>query len=139
MSEEGKNAEDKTPGIFSWQELISQDVEASTAFYSTLLGWTVETMDMGGGKSYSMFKIGERPIAGMMGTPAEKSDIPTTWVSYITVEDLDATVAKAVELGAKICVPPTEIPGKGRFSNLIDPQRAPIAFWEFTAEASVDC
>ena len=50
---------------------------------------------------------------------------------YITVEDLDATVAKAQELGAHLCMPVTEIPGKGRFAGVADPQGAAIAFWEF--------
>ena len=47
------------------------------------------------------------------------------------VEDLDATVAKAQELGAHLYMPVTEIPGKGRFAGVADPQGAAIAFWEF--------
>lgn len=131
MSEEDCSGEDKTPGIFSWRELVTRDLEGSTKFYTDLLGWTTDTMEMPGGMDYTMFMAGERPVAGMMKPPAEKGDVPTTWISYITVEDLDATVAKAQELGAHLCMPPTEIPGKGRFAGVADPQGAPIAFWEF--------
>ncbi len=136
MSEEN-NAPDMTPGIFSWQELVTQDPAASKAFYTGLLGWSTEDMDMPNG-TYTMFKTGERYVGGLMKPPAEKGDVPTMWIGYITVEDLDATVAKAQELGASVCMPPTEVPGKGRFAGLSDPQGAPIAFWEFTGDGGCD-
>ncbi len=123
--------EDKTPGIVSWHELVTQDPDGSRAFYTALLGWTEESMPMPDGSTYTMFKTGERPVCGMVKPPAEKGEVPTTWVNYITVEDLEATVAKAESLGATICMPITEIPGKGRFAGLSDPQGAPIAFWQF--------
>jgi predicted enzyme related to lactoylglutathione lyase len=135
MSEENDNdnsGEDKSPGIFSWRELITQDTAGSAKFYTDLLGWTTDTMDMGGGNTYTMFMNGERPVAGMVQPPAEKGDVPTAWVNYITVEDIDATVAKAQELGAHLCMPPMDIPGRGRFAGVADPQGAMIAFWEFT-------
>jgi len=132
MSENECNAteEDRTPGIFSWRELVSKDPEASKQFYTDLLGWTSMDMPMPNG-NYTMFMIGERPVAGLVQMPEGKGDACTTWIDYITVEDLDATVAKAESLGAKMCMPPTEVPGKGRFAGLSDPQGAPIAFWEF--------
>lgn len=133
MSEENEcdQTEDKTPGIFSWRELVTQDTDASNKFYSELFGWSLESMDMGGGNMYHMFMAGDRPVAGMVKPPAEKGDVPTTWINYVTVEDLEATVAKAQELGAHMCMPITEIPGKGRFAGFADPQGAPIAFWQF--------
>ncbi len=131
MSDEqcGENSqEDKTPGIFSWNELLTQDPEGSLKFYCDLFGWTVESMDMPGGK-YHCLMAGNRPVAGMVQPPA--AEVPTQWNSYVTVEDLDAAVAKAAELGAAICMPPTDIPGKGRFASLSDPQGAAIALWQF--------
>jgi predicted enzyme related to lactoylglutathione lyase len=43
---------------------------------------------------------------------------------YFAVEDCDASVARATELGAKVCCPPTEIEHVGRFAALLDPQGA---------------
>ena len=124
------SGEDQSPGLFSWRELVTGDLEGSKKFYCDLLGYTTTDMDMGEG-TYTMFMSGERPIGGMVQPPAGKGDVPTMWVNYITVEDLDATVEKAIAMGAKVCMPTTEIPGKGRFSGLSDPQGAAIAFWEF--------
>lgn len=133
MSDNECNAteEDRTPGIFSWRELVSKDPGASKDFYTKLLGWTSQDMEMPNG-TYTMFMVGDRPVAGLVQLPAEKAEASTTWIDYITVEDLDATVAKAEALGAKVCMPPAEVPGKGRFAGLADPQGAPIAFWEFS-------
>ena len=137
MSEENQQEADKTPGIMSWQELITGDIAGSIKFYTELLGYTTEAMEMGEGKSYTMFKTGDRYVGGMREKPEGKGDAPTMWINYITVEDLDATVAKAEALGASLCMPPTEVPGKGRFAGLADPQGAPVAFWEFTGDG--DC
>lgn len=123
-----ESGEDKTPGIFSWTELLTQNPEESIKFYTEMFGWTMETAEMPGG-TYYMFMAGSRPVGGMVKPPV--AEVPTQWNSYVTVEDLDASVAKAAELGATICMPPTDIPGRGRFAALSDPQGAAIALWEF--------
>lgn len=65
-----------------------------------MFGWTTSSMDMGGGNTYTMFMNGEKPVAGMVQPPPDKGDVPTAWVNYVTVEDLDAAVEKAQGLGA---------------------------------------
>lgn len=128
MSEE-KQQEDKTPGIFSWHEMMTTDQEASTAFYSSLFDWKHEDMDMGG-FTYRFFKSGERPVAGMMQITPEMGECPPHWLSYVTVEDIEASTAKAQELGARVVKEITDV-GKGKFSIIIDPQGAGIALWQF--------
>ena len=125
MSDDCATDEDKTPGIFSWRELVTQDPEGSRKFYTELFGWTEETMPMPGGMDCTIFKNGDTPVAVVMKPPGEKADIPTTWINYVTVEDLEATVAKAQDLGdGHLCMPITEIPDKGRFAGVADPQGA---------------
>ena len=120
--------EDKTPGIFSWNELLTQNPDESLKFYTDLFGWTVESMEMPGG-TYHCLMAGERPVAGLVQPPV--AEVPTQWNSYVTVENLEDAVAKAEALGATICMPPTDIPGKGRFASLSDPQGAAISLWQF--------
>lgn len=123
-----------TPGIVSWNELASRDPEASKEFYTQLFGWTAETMNMGPGGEYTMMKTGDRPAAGLVRMPAEAGPAPTMWMSYVTVPDLPAAVAKAKALGAKICRDVTQLP-MGRFAIISDPQGAGIGLWEFTKPA----
>jgi predicted enzyme related to lactoylglutathione lyase len=54
------------------------------------------------------------------------AEVPAHWLVYFGVDDTDATVAKATELGASTLVPPTDIP-PGRFAVLADPDGATFA------------
>jgi len=62
----------------------------------------------------------------------EWKGIPPHWKAYVTVEDCDERAAKAVELGAKLHVPPHDIPNTGRFSLFADPQGAMISIIKLT-------
>jgi predicted enzyme related to lactoylglutathione lyase len=88
-------------------------------------------MSMGPGKEYTFFKIGERPVGGMLLQPPEAAAAPTSWLGYVTVADLRAAVAKAKKLGAKICKDVTPIPEMGSFAIMLDPQGAALGLWEF--------
>jgi predicted enzyme related to lactoylglutathione lyase len=62
-----------------------------------------------------------------MTVPPQAEGTPPNWGCYVTVSDVDATAAKAEELGGKILMPPTDIPNVGRFSVLQDPKGAVIS------------
>ena len=67
----------------------------------------------------------------MMQIPkGQEKEIPPHWMSYITVDDLDAMVGKAEALQAEIVVPPQDVNDYGRFSLLKDPTGAHIALWQ---------
>ena len=115
-----------TQGVFSWNELMTRDVEAAKKFYTEVLGWKAEDTDMGDGMIYTVFKIGDEQVAGLMQTPpqAEQMGAPPMWGAYISVDDVDATAAKVESLGGKVLMPPTDAEGVGRFATLQDPQGA---------------
>jgi uncharacterized protein len=100
-------------------------------FYTALFGWTREDMDMGG-FTYTMLKSGGRAVGGIIALPKEAESMPVMWMGYVTVENLEASVAKAVELGAKVHKEITTIP-MGRFAILGDPQGAVIGLWQFAS------
>jgi len=115
-------------GAFVWDELSTSDVEAAKSFYESLFGWTAEDTDMAGMGTYTIFQRGERQIAGAMHTmPGDPS--PPHWQTYISVDDVDGTTAKARELGATVYVEPTDIPGMGRFSVIADPTGAVVGLY----------
>jgi predicted enzyme related to lactoylglutathione lyase len=116
----------KQHGGFSWFELMSSDVEAAKKFYAGLFGWNTEDMSMGD-MNYTVVKVGEEGLGGMMTVPPQAEGTPPHWGVYVTVDDVDATAARAEKLGGKILVPPTDIPTVGRFSVLQDPQGALIS------------
>ena len=113
-------------GSFAWNELNTRDLPAARAFYSEVFGWQPNDMDMGG-TEYTEWKLGDRSVAGMMPMPDVVPDeVPAHWLVYFGVDDTDATVSRAAELGATTVVPPTDIP-PGRFAVLMDPDGATFA------------
>ncbi len=121
----------KQHGAFSWNELVTTDVAAAKAFYGELLDWTWQDIQAGE-MDYTMAKVGDREVAGMMAMPAEAQGMPPAWGSYVTVDDVDARVARAESLGGKIRVPPQDIPDVGRFAVITDPQGAMLALITYT-------
>lgn len=110
-------------GSFCWNELATSDSEACRKFYTELLGWTPHAMDVGG-VNYTVFKSGDKQIGGMMQMDAAWGAMPSHWMSYISVDDVDGLVARVESLGGKTCVPPSDIPTVGRFAVINDPSGA---------------
>ena len=77
--------------------------------------------------NYTVLKQGDTSVGGLMAQPREMQGAPSFWASYFAVTDADATFAKAVKLGAKAMMSPTDIPNVGRFAWLQDPQGAVFA------------
>jgi len=112
---------------FCWNELVTSDVAAAKEFYSKLHGWTYQDHDMNG-MIYTMAKSGDKEICGMMPLPDQS--VPPHWRSYISVENLDATILKAQNIGATIIVPAMQVGNMGRLAIVVDPTGAHIAFWQ---------
>jgi hypothetical protein len=111
------------PVSMTWNELMSPDVDAAKTFYGGLFGWKGDTMEMGGGgPPYTVWMLGDRGIGGAMAPPME--GMPAFWGVYFAVDDCDATVAKAQELGANVLNGPMDVPDVGRMAALMDPQGA---------------
>lgn len=130
------SAPDMSPGIISWNELATSDSPASKEFYTKLFGWEIQAVP--GMDGYEMIMEGEKMVAGFVDK-SEHCDGPALWFSYVTVEDVNASLAKAVELGAEEIKGATEIPGKGSFAIIKDPQGAVVGLWEFAPGADGDC
>ena len=123
------------PGALCWSELTTRDPKRAEAFYTSLFGWTSKTSSAdSGGIEYTEFSNQGQPGMGMLKTPAEMAaGTPSFWMPYLQTTDCDASTAKATGLGAKIMVPPRDIPKTGRFSVLQDPQGAMFALFTFAA------
>lgn len=120
----------QTHGAFSWMELMSGDGAKAKEFYSSLLGWGLEDMEMPG-MTYTVIANGEDKIGGFPPMPSE----PPRWLPYVTVDDVDARIEKAKSLGATISSEPMSIPGVGRMATLVDPVGGVIALITYEAPA----
>ncbi len=107
---------------FCWNELASRDATAATRFYTELLGWTAHTQAFGP-TTYTIFRQDGQDVGGMLQMTPEWGEMPSHWMSYVAVPDVDATARRITALGGKVCVPPTDI-SVGRFAVVNDPTGA---------------
>lgn len=117
--------ENKALGKFVWHDLMTTDLDQAVAYYTALLGWGIKEMEMQG-YPYKMIHAAGTEHGGFVQLGPD-DNVPPHWISYVTVGDVDAAVAKAVELGGQAPVPGTDIPGVGRFAMITSPAGAWIS------------
>jgi len=115
------------PGAVCWNELLTRDTAAATKFYGAVFGWKPDPMKMDGYGTYTVFKIGDMRVSGMMEAPSQMANVPPHWIIYFAVTGADSIADKTVKLGGKTIAKPQDIPNVGRFAVLQDPQGATFA------------
>jgi predicted enzyme related to lactoylglutathione lyase len=112
------------PNSFGWAELNSRGIDTVIPFYDRVFGWTHKSQDMGAGGLYTEFQLaGESIAGGVEMNPMVPAEVPSYWMVYFTVADVDGAFKTAIEAGGHEMLPPRDFPG-GRFAILGDPQGA---------------
>jgi uncharacterized protein len=118
-------------GEFCWVELATTDLEAASAYYTTLFGWTVEDRPGGEQGLYRVCRVEGRDVAGLYEMNAdESSSMPPRWKSYFAVDDVDRVTKKAQSLGAEIISEPFDVMDAGRMAMIRDPSGAVAGLWQ---------
>jgi predicted enzyme related to lactoylglutathione lyase len=121
------------PGKFVWFELGSRDPKKAQGFYGEVFGWKAVPFPMGSA-SYDMIFAGETPDTMIGGYAEPRSDRePSRWVSFVSVEDVDATALAAVANGGRIVEQPSDVPTVGRRARIADPQGAELCLFRRAA------
>jgi predicted enzyme related to lactoylglutathione lyase len=111
-----------TQGRFVWNELHTTDAASAVAFCQNVLGYSYHTH---GTEPYYVLTRDGVERAGI--TTHLPPGVPPHWLPYVYVDNVDATIARARELGGSIQVPASDIPGIGRFGVFADPTGAVLA------------
>jgi predicted enzyme related to lactoylglutathione lyase len=112
------------PASLCWNELATRDPGAAAKFYTALFGWRTKGDPAG---PYTEWYRGNVAIGGMMPMDPAWGQVPPHWTPYFQVGDCDGSARSAESLGARLLVPPQDIPNVGRFSMIQDPQGATFA------------
>lgn len=115
-------------GYFCWHELMSKDPAGSEAFYTGVVGWTAAKMPTPG-HDYTILSWSGQQMAGLMQLPDEAAAMgaPSQWVGYMTVTDIQETVAAVGAAGGQVFMPATAVPGVGTIAMFADPWGATFA------------
>jgi uncharacterized protein len=110
---------------FGWAELNARGVNKAIPFYQKVFGWSLKTNDMGpNNPPYYEFQLNGQSIAGGQEMqPMVPAQVPSYWLVYFTVADVDKSFKTATQAGGREMVAPMDFPG-GRFAILADPQGA---------------
>lgn len=121
-------------GQICWQELSTKNLSAATEFYNGLFSWTLEqskTTEM----VYKEIHFGDKAVGGMMEINdcwgENWQEIPSNWMTYVAVDDVNATVEKIKENGGGIRVEPFDAPNVGRISVVTDPSGIAFSIIQF--------
>ncbi|MBL1151540.1 MAG: VOC family protein [Armatimonadetes bacterium] len=116
---------------FPWHELYAPNIDQALQFYVDALGFGITEMDMGTGSMYKMLTVDGKAVAGSMDTNSpDMQGVPPHWSVFMTVDDVDARLAKCLELGATVVVPIMEVPTVGRMTLIADPAGAHIWLYQ---------
>jgi len=121
-------------GEFVWAENLTKSKKAQAtalAFYPAAIGYTASSMDVGEGKKKSKYDMlsmgaGDKPKHRAGVVPAKPASLGGHWLPWVSVDDIDGTVAKVKGLKGKVVTKPHDIPGVGRAAVVTDPTGAPL-------------
>lgn len=120
MNEQGK----PKVGSITWRDLTVEDAPAVRGFYEQVVGWETKAHPMGDYDDYEMTLPGGGPtVTGICHARGANAKIPPQWMIYITVENVEESAKKCVELGGEILDGP-RLMGQSPFCVIRDPAGA---------------
>ncbi len=116
-------------GDFIWCDLSTFDLGVSTRFYSDLFGW--QMADSG---EYNLCYAGRTEAAGLYVMPEffQKINMPSFWMSYIQVDDVNRAIETANKMGGKVELGPEPFGARedGQIALIRDPQGAGFTVYQ---------
>ncbi len=117
-------------GKVVWHDLMTKDVARSKAFYGELFGWKVVEQ---GAWAFWSHDGGNDHFGTLMPVPVE--GMPSNWVPYITVDDLDAALVAIPAHGGRLHTAKMAAGTTGHFAIAADPHGATFSVWQYAAGA----
>jgi len=118
---------------FVWHDLNTTNPDGAKQFYGEIFNWKFERSDNG---PYAHIMAGDQMIGGVRQMDANEPG-PTSWLGYIVVDDVAASVGTIKAAGGKVYMPATTMPNVGTFAITADPTGAAFAPWK-SARAGED-
>lgn len=118
-------------GTLCWTELATPNAKIAKAFYAELFGWDIQELDMSGFPYHIISTSSGQQVGGIYEMSGQEfQNLPALWLIYFLVSELDATAKKVEALGGSVRVPPSAIPGFGRYCIIQDPTGGIVALFE---------
>ena len=116
-------------GKIGWIDMTVENAAELRDFYSAVVGWRHEDVSMGDYSDYSMLTPQGDAVSGICHARGSNAELPSGWLIYITVDDIDASTEACVAHGGEVLVPVRGLAG-GRFCVIRDPSGAAAALYQ---------
>jgi predicted enzyme related to lactoylglutathione lyase len=114
-------------GAITWTDLTVDNAEGIKNFYSKVVGWNFALVSMGDYNDFTMnTSESGKTIAGICHARGVNADLPSQWLIYITVANVETSAEQCLALGGKIIIAPKAMGGYGKFCVIQDPA-GPVA------------
>src|SRR5262245_31723530 len=82
-------------GKIIWNDLITDDLDATRTFYGALFGWTFEHSSGKGGR-YVLARSGNTYVAGIVEVKTKnRNEKISRWLPYVSVDNVDGAISVA--------------------------------------------
>ena len=109
---------------FVWHDLNTKDLDGAKRFYSEVFNWKFNNSD----GEYAHISAGDQMIGGIRKMGAQEHQ-PPSWLGYVLVDDVAATVAAVENQHGRVYVKTTVMDKVGTFAVTADPTGAVFAPW----------
>ncbi len=127
------NAVPPRTGLIKWADLTVDNAGEVADFYQAVVGWNQVGLPVEGREDFLMThpETGD-PTAGICHQAGSIQGMPQQWLVYVTVDDLDDSIAACNEHGGKVVFGPRDSELMGRWCVVEDPAGAVMALTELT-------
>lgn len=121
-------------GDFLWCDLSAFRVADMRSFYSRVFGWTYQTLEQPDGSAYDVASTPRGAASAIFEMPEtfRKMGLPSFWMSYIGVDNIDRTVAEARRAGGQVEMGPLASGAGASIALIRDPLGAGFTVYQGT-------
>jgi predicted enzyme related to lactoylglutathione lyase len=118
-------------GSIGWIDLTVTNAKEIRDFYSQIAGWNYEGLSMGDYEDFVMIQpFSKIPAAGICHKRGINAGLPSQWLIYITVANIDESRKSCKALGGKLLTPIRNYANMGRYCVIEDPAGSVCALFE---------
>lgn len=121
-------------GDWIWIQLMSRDASKASTFYQRVAGYDVVANTASNRLSDYVLTSQGFARATVRTLPSTAKQWNPTWLPFVRVKDIQATVQQASTLGGKVTIPPRTDLFSGRLAVLTDPTGAAFGVLQWSQE-----
>lgn len=120
-------------GSVTWFDLTVDNASQVKDFYTSVVGWKSHPVSMGEYDDYAMQTPDTNAgVAGVCHKKTVNKALPSQWLMYVKVADLDASIEQVTQKGGTVLTEIRNLSDTSRYVVIQDPAGAVCAIYDET-------